>query len=156
MNSFENTSSELIKLKNEKEIILKQCFINELGFFNLRSSYFEPKYNIFKENNKIIVRVEIPGHSTIQSNILDGGVYNIIKLTGKKLKDLKPEKIEDNIHNLRDFGDFSLEIPISKDYKLSREDPSYKHVDGLHIFEYDLYEKKGPFCPPDPDKFIDY
>ena len=156
MDNFENSNSQLIKLKNEKEIILKQCFIDELGFSNLKSNGFEPKYNIFKENDKIIVRVEIPGHSTIQSDVIDGGIYNIIKLTGEKLKDSKPEKMEDIIHNLRDFGDFSLEIPISKDYKLSREDPSYKHVDGLHIFEYDLYEKKGPFSPPKQETIIDY
>ena len=142
MNSFENSNSKIIKLKNEKEIILKQCFIDELGFSNLKSNVFEPKYNIFKENNKIIVRVEIPGHSTIQSDIVDGEHYNYIKLTGKKLKDSKPEKMEDNIHNFRDFEDFSLEIPISKDHHLSRDYPSYQKVDGLHIIEYKLNEKQ--------------
>ena len=156
MDNFENSNSQLIKLKNEKKIILKQCFIDELGFSNLKSNGFEPKYNIFKENDKIIVRVEIPGHSTIQSDVIDGGIYNIIKLTGEKLKDSKPEKMEDIIHNLRDFGDFSLEIPISKDYKLSRDYPSYKHVDGLHIFEFDLDKEKGPFNPPKQEMVIDY
>ena len=155
MNSFENSNPNLIKLKNEKEIILKQCFIDELGFSNLKPNGFEPKYNIFEENNKIIVRAEIPGHTIIQSDIVDGGHYNIIKLTGQKIKDLKPEKLEDNIHNFRDYGDFSLEIPISKDYIFSREHPFYRHIDGLHIFEYKLYKEEGPFHPK-IENIIDY
>ena len=53
MNSFENSNSKLIKLKNENVIILKQCFIDELGFSNLKPNGFEPKYNIFKVDNKI-------------------------------------------------------------------------------------------------------
>ena len=154
MNSFENSNSKL-KLKNEKEIILKQCFIDELGFSNLKPNGFEPRYNIFKENNKIIVRVEISGQSTIQSEIVDGEHYNYIRLTGKKLKDSKPEKLEENIYNLREFGTFILEIPVSKDNKFDRGEPSYKKVDGLHIFEYKLYEKEKPFCPKQ-EKVIDY
>ena len=155
MNSFDNFNPNLIKLKNDKEIILKQCFIDILGFSNLKLNGFEPKYNIFKEDNKIIVRVEVPGHSSIQSEIGNDENYSIIKLTGKKLKDLKPEKIEDNIHNTREFGDFSLEIPVSKDYIFCREYPNYKKIDGLHIFEYKLIEKWRPFCP-EQEKVYDY
>ena len=148
MDDFENSNPKLIKLKNEEEITLKQCFIDELGFSNLKPNGFDPKYNIFKVDNKIIVRVEIPGHSTIQSDIVDGENYNYIRLIGNKLKDSEPEKLEDNIHNLREFGPFLLEIPVSKVYQFDREDPSYEQVDGLHIFEYKLYEKKGPYNAP--------
>ena len=130
MNSFENSNPNLIKLKNEKEIILKQCFIDELGFSNLKSNGFEPKYNVFQEDNKIKVRLEVPGHINIQSDIEEGGNYNIIKLSGKKKEDSKPEKLEDNIHNTREYGEFSLEIPISKDYILEREKPFYNRIDG--------------------------
>ena len=147
MNSFENSNPNLIKLKNEKEITLKQCFIDELGFSNLKPNGFEPKYNIFNEDNKIKVRVEVPGNCTIQSEIEDGESFNIIKLTGKKFKDSKPEKIEDNIHNFREFGDFLLEIPVPKIYHFSREDPDYKNEDGLYMFEYKLDKKKAPFRP---------
>lgn len=90
MNSFDNFNPNLIKLKNDKEIILKQYFIDILGFSNLKLNGFEPKYNIFKEDNQIIVRVEVPGHSSIQSEIGNDENYNIIKLTGKKFKDSKP------------------------------------------------------------------
>ena len=39
---------------------------------------------------KLKVRVEVSGHSKIQSEIGIGENYNIIKLTGKKFKDSKP------------------------------------------------------------------
>jgi len=41
MDSFEDSNQDLIKLKNEKEIILKQCFIDELGFSNF-TKWFRP------------------------------------------------------------------------------------------------------------------
>jgi HSP20 family molecular chaperone IbpA len=155
MNSFENSNPNLIKLKNEKEIILKQCFIDELGFSNLKSNGFEPKYNVFQEDNKIKVRLEVPGHINIQSDIEEGGNYNIIKLSGKKKEDSKPEKLEDNIHNTREYGEFSLEIPISKDYILKREKPFYNKIDGLHMFEYNLCERPEIFTPL-PEKEENY
>ena len=156
INSFENSNPNLIKLKNEKEIILKQCFIDELGFSNLKPNGFEPKYNIFKEDNKIKVRVEIPGHSDIESCIEDGESVNIIRLTGKKFQDSKPEKLEDNIHNLREFGEFSLEIPVSKTYHFSDDDPEYDVKDGLHMFEFKIEKKKERFHPKQSKKNNDY
>ena len=157
MKSFDDSEPDKIKLKNEKEITLKQCFIDELGFSNLKPNGFEPKYNIFQEGNKIIVRVEVPGHSKIQSDIDESENYKIIKLAGEKLRDSKPEKIEENIHNAREFGNFSLEIPVSlpKNYTFKRENPVYKKIDGLHIFEYNLEEKIKTF-EPKQEKEPDY
>ena len=59
----------MIKLKKGKEIILKKCLIDELGFSNFKANGFEPTYNIFKnkENTKLIVRVELPGNCSIVS-----------------------------------------------------------------------------------------
>ena len=153
INSFENSNPNLIKLKNEKEIILKQCFIDELGFSNLKSNGFEPKYNVFQEDNKIIVRVEVPGHCEIQSEIEGCGCCDIIKLTGKKLKDKKPQKIEDNIINFREYGDFSLEIPVSKNYICTRDNPAFKKMDGLLFFEYKKNIEKGCFPQNSVDDF---
>ena len=47
--SFDNSDTNLIKLKNGKEIVLKKCLIDELGFSNLKPNGFEPKYNIYKK-----------------------------------------------------------------------------------------------------------
>ena len=103
-------------------------------------------YNIFKnkENTKIIVRVEIPGNSSIQSELETVGEYQAIKLTGEKVKDKEPEKIEENIFNMREYGRYSLEIPIKED-KLTDEPPSFKQVEGVCILEYKIAAKKDPF-----------
>ena len=57
---FDESNPDFIKLKDEKEIILKKCLTDELGFSNLKANGFEPTYNLFKQENKIIVRVEAP------------------------------------------------------------------------------------------------
>ena len=147
MESFDETDSNLIKLKNENEIILKKCLIDELGFSNFKANGFEPMYNIFKnkENTKIIVRVEVPGNSSIQSELETVGEYQVIKLTGEKTKDKEPEKIEKNIFNMREYGKYSLEIPIKED-KLSDDPPSFKQVEGVCILEYKIAAKKRSFC----------
>ena len=46
----------LIKLKSEKEITLKKCLFDELGYTKFISRGFEPKYNAFKKDNKINVK----------------------------------------------------------------------------------------------------
>ena len=148
MESFDDSQPNLIKLKNESEIILKKCLIDELGFSNFKANGFEPKYNIFrdKENTKIIVRVEIPGNSHIKDELEKVGEYQIIKLSGEKIKDKEPEKIEENIFNMREYGRYSLEIPF-KDEKLSQlsdESPSITKIDGVYILEYKIAEKQKP------------
>ena len=57
-----NSNNEIIKnkifkLKTPLEIKLKKCLIDELGFSMLKGSGFEPNYNYFKIENKIIVNI---------------------------------------------------------------------------------------------------
>ena len=138
--SFDDSNPNIIKLKNDKEIILKQCLIDELGFSNLKPNGFEPKYNIYKKDNSIKIRVEIPGNCQIKSERATGDNYNIIKISGEKIKDLEPQKIEDNIYNIREFGKFFLEIPFPKEHNLSRDKPLIKEISGLYIIEYKIDE----------------
>ena len=142
---FDNSAPNLIRLKNEKEIILKKCLIDEVGFSNLKPNGFEPKYNIFNKDNKIIIRVEIPGNCKINSKIVVYGEYFVIRLIGEKIKDNEPEKIEDNIYNLREYGEFVLDIPLNyKDFNLfnlSKEKPKCIRNEGICIFEYKLDEE---------------
>ena len=139
---FDDSNLDLIKLKDEKEIILKKCLTDELGFSNLKANGFEPTYNLFKKENKIFVRVEAPGNCDIGSYIDFAGEYNIIKLTGEKKKDKEPQNEKDNIFNTREYGNFSLEIPLkTEDYLLSNEDPTFVNKKGLLLFEYKLSQK---------------
>ena len=122
--SFQSDDPYLIKLKDEKEIILKKCLIDELGFSNFKANGFEPKYNIFCKDNKIIVRVEAPGNCDLESKIEIQGEYNVIKLYGEKRKDKEPENLDKNIFTSREIGPFSLEIPLKfSEYHLKAQAP---------------------------------
>ena len=139
-----DSSKEIIKLNNPKDIILKKCLIDELGFSNLRSNGFEPAYNYYKKDNKIIVKVEAPGNCTLDSDILFSGEYNIIKITGEKKKDKEPKDLSQNIINKRELGQFSLNIYLKTDeYLLKDKEPENDFKRGVFVLGYDLAEKKS-------------
>ena len=143
--SFDDSVPNLIKLKDESEVTLKKCLIDELGFSNLKANNFEPTYNIYKKNNKLIVRFEVPGNANdISSEIELSGEYNIIKISGHKKKDKEPEKDDDNIFNTREYGNFYFEIPLkTKEYLLGK-DITMKNGKGVYILEFTLLEKDKP------------
>ena len=147
INDFSNNENlKMIKLNDEREITLKKCLIDELGFSNLKGSGYEPTCNYFKLNDngqeKLEIRIESPGNTTIRPNIDYVGEYTIIKIKGNKDKDKFPNKLEDNIHNSREFGDFSLEIPLkTEDYLIKNQKPDMKQKNGLIILQYLLDEK---------------
>ena len=141
-NIFDNKNEKLIKLKDEKDIILKKCLIDELGFSNLKANGFDPTYNYYKKDNKIIVRLEAPGNCKLNSSIEYSGEYTIIKIYGNKRKDKEPEKLEDNLFNSREIGDFSVEIPLkADDFTLDNKEPNIRDMKGVIILEYNLIEK---------------
>ena len=142
--SFDDSVKDLIKLKDESKVTLKKCLIDELGFSNLKANNFEPTYNIYKKNNNLIVRFEVPGNiGTISSDIELSGEYNIIKISGSKNKDKEPEK-DDNIFNTREYGNFYFEIPLkTKEYLLGK-DITMKNGKGVYILEFTLLEKDKP------------
>ena len=141
-NDFDNSNNKLIKLNNINNITLKKCLIDELGFSNLKSFGFEPTYNYYKKNDKIIVRVEAPGNSTIKSSIHGAGEYTFIRLKGDKKRDKEPSNIEDNLFNSREIGEFSLDIPLkSEDFLIKNESPKIEAKKGVLILEYQLEEK---------------
>ena len=141
-NDFDNSDNKKIKLNNQKEILLKRCLIDELGFSNLKGNGFEPTYNYYKKDDKIIVRVEAPGNCILSSTFDHSGEYSIIRLTGNKKQDKEPEKLEDNIFNSREFGEFSLDIPYkTEDYLIKNKEPIITQKKGLLILEFTLEEK---------------
>ena len=130
--------------ENKKEITLKKCLIDELGFSNLKGNGFEPTYNFYKHQteNKIIIRVEAPGNSQIKYKIEYRGENTIIQLSGLKNKDKEPEKLEDNLFNTREFGEFTVDIPLkTEDNKILNEEPKIKFISGLFIIEFKLEKK---------------
>ena len=144
---FDNSNNKLIKLNSPKNIILKRCLIDELGFSSLRLNGFEPTYNYYLKDDKIFVRLEAPGNCTISSTTEYSGEYTIIKLSGEK----KPDKEQDKIHTLffnnREIGKFSLELPIKseEDYIIKNEDPTVTNKKGLLELVYLVEKKKNTF-----------
>ena len=112
--NFEINENGFLILKNIEEIKLKKCLIDELGFSNLKGNGFEPNYNYYKDNNKIIIRVEAPGNCTLEPSIDYSGEYTIIRLSGNKTEDKEPKKKEDNIHITREFGQFTFRYSFKK------------------------------------------
>jgi hypothetical protein len=155
LKSFDDKKHDFIKLEKGNEIILKKCLIDELGFSNFKSNGFEPAYNIFKnkENTKFIVRVEVPGNCTIKSDSDQVDQYHILKISGEKIKDKEPEKLEDNIFNMRKYGHYSLEIPIEPDSKkkINFSQPTITKKGGIYFLEYDISKADGPTEGPPED-----
>ena len=142
--SFDNSTPNMIKLNSDKEIILKKCLIDELGFSNFKANSFEPTYNIYKKEDKIIVRVEVPGKTAIKAGLEISGEYNIIKIMGEKQLDKEPGKLDDNIHNTREYGNFYLDLHLkTEEYLLSQDEPEIKDKKGVYIFEFKLAKKAG-------------
>ena len=134
---------KIIKLNSKKELSLKKCYTDELSFSFFKTSKFEPKYNYFKPDpNTLEIRFEIPGNVNIQINHEIVGDETIIKIKGIKHKDKKPEKQKDNLFNIREFGEFELNIPLKvEDFKINNPKPKEgypKIVNGVCIIQYEL------------------
>ena len=141
----DNDNYKLIKLNDEKEITLKKCLIDELGFSNLKARGFEPTYNFYRhlDGKTIIIRVEAPGNSEIKSKIEYRGENTIIQLRGKKNQDIEPKELKDNLFTSREFGDFFVDIPLkTEDFKILNEKPKIRVASGLFIIEYKLENKE--------------
>ena len=139
---FDDSTQNFIKLKNIKNIQLKKCLIDELGFSNLKTNSFEPNYNCYKKDDKIIIRVEVPGNCNIKVKTEHSGEYTLIRIEGNKRKDKEPENNEDNLYNSREIGAFSFNVPLKTDeYLLKNEKPKIEEKKGLIIIQFQLDEK---------------
>ena len=140
--NFDINENGFLILKDIEEIKLKKCLIDELGFSNLKGNGFEPNYNYYKDNNKIIIRVEAPGNCTLVPSIDYSGEYTIIRLSGNKTEDIEPKKKEDNLHITREFGQFTLDIPLkSEEFILSNKRPDIDKKNGVFIVSFELDNK---------------
>ena len=137
-----NDDKKTIKLLNINNFTLKKCFIDELGFSNLKSNEFEPKYNYYKKDDKIAIKIEAPGNISKKLNISreESDGYKIIKIRGEKENEEEPEDINENIYSSREFGKFCVQCPIKSEdsYIIKNQDPTFKYENGLIILEYQI------------------
>ena len=140
----DNIQSKIIKLKEKKDLSLKKCIIDEIGFQTFKGSGFEPQYNYFKNGNTLEIRVELPGNvapiigspECLEEN-------TVITIRGEKKRDKVPEKFEENIFNSRDFGNFNLEIQFkTEDYRINSTIKDKKLKQGILFLTYELDETK--------------
>ena len=137
---------KIIKLKYEKELTLKKCFTDELGFSFFKTGDFEPKYNYFKpDENTLEIRLEVPGRTPLTTfhNIV--GDDTIVTIKGTKMKDTNPKEPNYNIVNIREFSDFELNIPLkAEQYKINGTKPKEgypKYNSGVCLIQYELAKK---------------
>ena len=137
---------KIIKLEYNKELTLKRCYTDELGFSLFKSGNVELKYNYFKpDENTLELRVELPGtvECFVDHKVI--GEDTIITLTGNKYKDKQPKEPNYNIYNIREFGDFELNIRLKvEDYKITSKKPKEgypKFVNGVCLIQYELSQK---------------
>ena len=119
---------KILRLNNySQNLKLKKCYIDEIGFSKMKSNGYDPPYNYFILNNKLIIRIECPGNHSVKPDCKYSGEYTIITIKGNKKNDKKPEKIEDNIYNIREFGNFCINIPFKTEMlKIKNQKPESK------------------------------
>ena len=145
---FCSKPANLIKLKSPQELVIKKVFIDELGIQNMKSNGFEPHYSYYITENTIVINVEIPGIFTLQSSSHTIGEYNTIKILGTKINDLNKTVGNNLINNGREFGDFSLEIPLRLEgYVIKNENPTFVRNDGVIsvIYKIEKHLQPAPF-----------
>ena len=129
------------RLKNKKEIILKKLFIDELGFSNFMNCGFNPGYNYYLKDDKLVLRIECPGNIELSCNHRVVDKYNLIEIRGIKNKDKEPINLQDNIFNGREFGKFSIDIPLLID--LENTKPKIIKKEGLFIIKFQIKSNKN-------------
>ena len=139
--------SKIIKLNlNANEELNLNTFDDIKDESKLRENEFKPKYNYFIKNKNILeIRLEIPGNAICNAiSIVEKDLTKII-VSGIKKMDIEPEKLEDNIDNIRLFTDFKtiISLPVEK-YQITSEKPKEgypKFINGICIIQYDLKPK---------------
>ena len=130
-----------LEVKDNKDIELKQCFTDEMGFSFFKTGYFEPKYNYFKPDDNILeIRLEIPGKAICKVvTFVENGLTKI-KIKGSKKYDSSPKNPADNRLCTREFTDFEVIIPLPiEEYRINSVKPKMiKSEQGLFIIQYEL------------------
>ena len=140
-----DSDNKIIKLSNkEREIKLKRCLIDELGLSNFLSSGFEPKYDYYVDEDKLIIKIETPGEykkNESKVSIESEGVYTFINISGIKLEENKKNENDKIIYlgKNRDYGEFNIRIKL-EGYNLQDNKPntSERDIKGITTITFNL------------------
>ena len=138
-NSIFNSKKLSLKEKTY-DMQLKCCLIDELGFSNFKGNGIIPKYNYLQNEDKICLRIKVPGNYNINCGKLNyRGEYTIIPINGEKIKDKIPKKTEENLYTTREFGKFEDNIYL-KTEKFNIKNENIKPItqNGVAVFNFSI------------------
>ena len=129
-------------IKQDKPIKLKKCFIDEIGTPNFFGNVIEPNFDCQIKENKIIIRIEIPGEkqpSDFKPKIIPiRGFYNF-NCKGKMIFPvIDNPKFKDG--NMKD-GEFRLDFKIPMNIgtiKISPPEIEFDETNGIVIVTYEI------------------
>ena len=141
-----DSENKKIKLSNkDQQIKLKRCLIDELGFSNFLATGFEPKYDCYVNEDKLVINIEMPGDfKDVKVRTDSEGAYTIININGNKYNPIKEKNEKENekivyLGKYRDYGEFNIRIKI-EGYNLKDNKPNVmkRNDKGITTIEYNL------------------
>ena len=150
-----NENERKFRIKQDKPIKLKKCFIDEIGTPNFFGNVIEPNFDCQTKENKIIIRIEIPGEkqpSDFKPKIIPiRGFYNF-NCKGKMIFPvIDNPKFKDG--NMKD-GEFRLDFKIPMNIGTIKNYPpeiTFDETNGIVIVTYEI----SKFDEKDDDSDID-
>ena len=142
-NIFFDQNKNSIKLKNINNITLKKYLVDELDF-NIQKDGYLPKYSYVVKDNKLVIKIELPGGGKIKPSLeITKGDY-IFKFEGEKNGDLEIENDSKNNEkkiklefNNREKGKYVLNINIPQ---------NVIHINNISNKPKLIEKEKGVFC----------
>lgn len=134
-----------IKVLN-KDILLKKCLVDELGFSRFYGNTFTPNYHFYRDEKEkqFVISIDVPDLDKAEAKIpVVRGEYKVFTIIGKKSVDsqeiLKSPEIK-TYENKKEIGNFSLEfsIPMGEADRIAKRAPKHKYEKGVLTFTYEL------------------
>ena len=102
------------------------------------SNGFEPKYEYYIKDEKLIISLEMPGEYKNTKYAKESkGSYTYIKISGTKVNDnednLKKKEQKENSFNNKEYGEFNITIKL-ENISLDSNKPEIKRDDSKGIY----------------------
>ena len=147
----ERSINKIIKLKmdenenDQKELVLKKCLVDELGFYDFSGSKYEPKFRYYVKGDKLMIDIEVPGlkEDATDYNVEEIGENYQFKFTG--IKEIKTETTEKQQYFSNIIvGEFKLifNLKISEFSLKNKEDGKFEYENGIMTATFDLNKEK--------------
>lgn len=147
----ERSLNKIIKYKKDesenaqKELVLKKCLVDELGFSNFSVTSYEPKFRYYVKEDKLIIDIEVPGLKEDETNynVEEIGENYQFKFPG--IKEIKTETTEkQQYYSNIIVGEFKLifYLKISEFSLKNKEDGEFEYENGLLTATFDLNKQK--------------